>query len=223
MLDPGHGGHDPGAISLKGFKEKNITLDLARRVADILAPAPDVIVKLTRETDTFLSLKDRVKRAREERADLFLSIHADSAPSKAARGLSVYTLSEKASDEFAGALAAKENQADIAGGFGLPTDDPEVMDILFDLTSSRARNVAEKAKAGFVKAMGRYCVLLKRPMRSANFAVLRSPDVPSMLVETGFLSNPKDEALLCQPKHRQKIAQAMAKEIRILLNGAAFG
>ena len=223
MIDPGHGGHDPGAIGKSGVQEKDITLDIARHMASALAGRTDVNVKLTRAADAFLSLTERVQRGRDARADLFVSVHADSAPNKAARGLSVYTLSEKASDEFAYEIAEKENHADVVGGVDLSQADQEVAGILFDLAARRARNTAQRTKVNFVRAMGRRWQLLDRPMRAANFAVLRSPDVPSMLVETGFLSNPKDEKILRQSKQRQKIAQIMAKEIAALLNGPLFG
>ncbi len=223
MIDPGHGGHDPGAIGKSGLQEKDVTLDIARHMAAALKGRTDVNVKLTRERDAFLSLNERVWRGRDARADLFVSVHADSAPNKAARGLSVYTLSEKASDEFAHEIAEKENHADVVGGVDLSQADQEVAEILFDLAARRARNTAQRAKVNFVRAMGRRWQLLDRPMRAANFAVLRSPDVPSMLVETGFLSNLKDEKILRQPKQRQKIARIMAREIATLLNGSLFG
>jgi N-acetylmuramoyl-L-alanine amidase len=223
MLDPGHGGRDPGATGASGIHEKDITLDIVRHMAAALADEPDVIVKQTRNTDVFLPLPDRVKAGRTARADLFMSVHADSAPNAAARGLSAYTLSEKASDQFSRELAEKENRVDVVGGLDLPQDDKEVAAILYDLAARRTRNTAQRAKVGFVRAMGRSWRLLERPMRAANFAVLRAPDVPSILVETGFLSNPQDEALLCQPKVRQKIAQLMAREIAALLGSSLFG
>ena len=223
MIDPGHGGYDPGAISQHGLQEKDITLDIARHMADALTNEPGVLVKLTRNTNEFLPLKERVKIGREAGADLFISVHADSAPNNAARGLSVYTLSEKGSDKLAEALAEKENHADVMGGLDLSQADQEVAAILYDLTARHTCNTAQRAKVGFVKAVGQYWRLLDRPMRSANFAVLRAPDVPSMLVETGFLSNPWDEALLGKPKQRQKIARLMAKEIAALLNSSLFG
>lgn len=223
MIDPGHGGHDPGAIGLTGTHEKDVTLDIARRVADVLSAKPGVTVKLTRDTDIFLPLEERVKISRDARADLFLSVHADSAPNRMARGLSVYTLSEKASDEFAKSLADHENEADLMGGVDLPPADKEVAAILFDLAARRTRNVALHAKSGFVKSMGHGWHLLDQPMRAANFVVLRAPDVPSMLVETGFLSNPKDEALLRLPNEREKIARLMAKSLGAILDSSLFG
>ncbi len=223
MIDPGHGGHDPGAIGRSGVQEKDITLDIARRMASALANRTDINVKLTRATDVFLSLPERVKKGRDARADFFVSVHADSTLDGFARGMSAYTLSEKASDKLADALAERENRVDSIGGVDLSHADKEVAEILFDLAARRTRNTAERAKVGFIRAMGKQWRLLERPMRAANFAVLRSPDVPSMLVETGFLSNRYDENILTQAKKRQKIAQIMAKEIAALLNSSLFG
>jgi N-acetylmuramoyl-L-alanine amidase len=213
MIDPGHGGHDPGAVGRVGTHEKDVTLDIARRMAEALSGRPGITAKLTRDEDVFLPLEERVKIGRDAQADLFLSVHADSAPNMAARGLSVYTLAEKASDDFSKLLADHENEADMMGGMDLPPADKEVTAILFDLAARRTRNTAQHAKASFVQSMGRNWHLLERPMRAANFVVLRAPDVPSMLVETGFLSNPKDEAILRQPLEREKVARLMAKDL----------
>ena len=223
MIDPGHGGRDPGAIGLSGTHEKDVTLDIGRRMADALSARPGTDVKLTRDEDVFLPLEERVRIGREARADLFLSIHADSAPNKAARGLSVYTLSAKASDDFSKRLADHENEADLMGGMDLPPADKDVTAILFDLAARRTRNTAQHARASFVQSLGRNWHLLENPMRAANFVVLRAPDVPSMLVETGFLSNPRDEAILRQPDEREKIARLMAKSLGGILDSSLFG
>lgn len=222
MIDPGHGGHDPGAIGRNRTQEKDITLDIARRMADILSGRPDLDAKLTRDEDIFLPLPERVRISRAAHADMFISIHADSAPSKFARGLSAYTLSEKASDSFAKALATQENRVEAMGGVDLGQTDRDVAEILMDLTARRTRNTSQRARFDFIHAVGRNWHLLERPMRSADFAVLRAPDVPSMLIETGFLSSPQDEALLRQPQQRQKIAQLMAKELSGILTGPLF-
>ncbi len=223
MIDPGHGGHDPGAIGFTGTHEKDVTLDIARRVAENLSAKSGITVRLTRDSDVFLPLEERVKISRDARADLFLSIHADSAPNRVARGLSVYTLSEKATDAFAKSLADHENEADLMGGVDLPHADKEVAAILFDLAARRTHNTALHAKSNFVQSMGRNWHLLESPMRAANFVVLRAPDVPSMLVETGFLSNPKDEAILRLPTEREKIAKLMAKSLAGILESSLFG
>lgn len=222
MIDPGHGGHDPGAIGLSGTQEKDVVLDIALRMADVLSGAKDIDVKLTRERDVFLPLAERAQIGREARADFFLSVHADSAPDHSARGLSAYTLSEKASDKFASMLADQENKADVMGGLTAPVEDKAVADILFDLTARRTRNTAQRVKVGFIKGMGRRWDLLEQPMRSANFAVLRQPDVPAMLVETGFLSNKKDETVLRQSVQREKIAKLMVDELAFLLRSPLF-
>lgn len=222
MLDPGHGGHDPGAIGKSGIKEKDITLDIAKRMMDMFATLDSVNAKLTRDTDEFIPLPERVKIAQEARADLFISIHADSAPNISARGLSAYTLSEKASDDFANALARQENRIEAMGGVDIDQTDKEVAAILMDLTARRTRNTSQRVRQDFVRGIGKSLVLLERPMRAANFAVLRAPDVPSVLVETGFLSNPRDESILRQPAQRQKVAASMAKEISLILNGSLF-
>jgi N-acetylmuramoyl-L-alanine amidase len=223
MIDPGHGGRDPGAIGISGTHEKDVTLDIARRMADALSIQPGLTVKLTRDEDVFLPLQERVKVSREANADLFLSIHADSAPNTTARGLSVYTLSEHASDNFAKLLADHENEADLRGGMDLPPADKEVTAILADLAVRRTRNTAQHAKASFVEAVGRNWHLLERPMRAANFVVLRAPDVPSMLVETGFLSNPQDEKILREPQERERIARLMARDLTNILASSLFG
>ncbi|MDE2030054.1 MAG: N-acetylmuramoyl-L-alanine amidase [Alphaproteobacteria bacterium] len=223
MIDAGHGGRDPGAIGRTGTYEKHVTLDIVRRMANILAGKPGVIVRLTRDEDIFLPLEERVRIGREAHADMFLSVHADSAPDHSARGLSVYTLSAKASDDFAQKLANSENDADLTGGLNLPPADKEVTSILMDLAARRTHNTAQHARADFVKMVGRDWHLLDNPMRSANFVVLRAPDVPSMLVETGFLSNLHDEHILDQPREREKIARLMADNLARILDSSLFG
>ncbi|MDR3424805.1 MAG: N-acetylmuramoyl-L-alanine amidase [Alphaproteobacteria bacterium] len=223
MIDPGHGGRDPGAIGRTGTYEKDVVIDIARRMADALSGRPGITAKLTRDEDVFLPLEERVRIAREAHADMFMSVHADSAPNSAARGLSVYTLSTKASDDFAKRLADHENKADLMGGMDLPPADKEVTAILMDLAARRTRNTAQHVRASFVTALGRNWRLLERPMRAANFVVLRAPDVPSMLVETGFLSNHQDEEILRQPHEREKIARLMAKDISAILDSSLFG
>lgn len=222
MIDPGHGGKDPGAIGRHGTHEKDIALDISRELARQLSATPSVTPQLTRNEDIFLPLAERVKRTREARADILVSIHADSAPTAEARGLSVYTLSNKASDSFAKALARQENLADAIGGIPLPTDDEEVADILMDLTARHTTNAARLAKQSLVQGIGAQWPILEHPMRSANFAVLRAPDVPSLLIEVGFLSNPRDEKLLVNPKRRKRIAAILAKELTDLLARPPF-
>ena len=223
FIDAGHGGHDPGAVGVVGTHEKDVTLDIARRMADAFSGQAGIKIGLTRDEDVFLPLQERVKVARDGGADMFVSVHADSAPNQSARGLSVYTLSEKASDNFAKSLAEHENEADLMGGIDLPPADKDVTAILFDLAARQTRNTAQHVKANFVQSLRHNWRLLEQPMRAANFVVLRAPDVPSILVETGFLSNREDERILRQPQEREKIAQLMAKNLSSILNGPLFG
>jgi N-acetylmuramoyl-L-alanine amidase len=220
VLDPGHGGRDPGAIGLHGTYEKNVVLDIAQEVAAQIGKSAKV--KLTRETDKFIALPDRVAFAREAQANLFLSIHADSAPNNPhARGLSAYTLSQTASDDFAGQLAESENIVDER--YGAVVKDQEVIaSILYDLAAKQTISASRLAKASLVKGAGKDLRLLEQPKRSANFAVLRAPDVPSLLLETGFLSNTEDEKILRDKTQRKEIASVLAREIKLLLTNPLF-
>ncbi|WP_042704196.1 N-acetylmuramoyl-L-alanine amidase [Azospirillum sp. B506] len=222
MLDPGHGGNDPGAIGTRGTFEKEVTLDIARDVARILADRHGVAVKLTRHDDRFLALDERVALTREAGADLFVSIHADSAPNADARGLSAYILSEKASDSFASRLAQQENQADRFGKPGSVGGGRIVKDILMDLTARHTRHASLAARQILVEGAGKELRLLDNPMRAANFAVLKAPDVPSVLVETGFLSNPRDEEILRDATARRVVSRVLAREIAGVLSSPAF-
>jgi N-acetylmuramoyl-L-alanine amidase len=222
MIDAGHGGKDPGAIGRSGLYEKDVVLDIARTMADSLSGMRGITVKLTRDSDKFIPLKERVRLAQNARADLFISLHADSAPDVSARGLSAYTLSEKASDEFAKAIAHQENIADIIGGAQMDTTDQDVANILMDLAARHTKNASLQVKTDLIKTVGREWPLLDSPMRSANFAVLRAPDVPSVLLETGFLSNRKDEEVLGSRKNRKRIGQLLARELATILNNAPF-
>lgn len=222
MLDPGHGGADPGAIGTHGTQEKDVTLDIAREVARLLADRHRITARLTRNDDRFLALDDRVALTRRAGADLFVSIHADSAPNADARGLSAYTLSSKASDGFASRLAHQENQADRFGGLGQKGNKRVVQDILLDLTARHTRNASLFARQTLVRGVAKDLRLLENPMRSANFAVLKAPDVPSLLVETGFLSNPKDEDILRDPEARRRVSRVLAREIAVILSNRSF-
>lgn len=220
VIDAGHGGRDPGAIGLSGTYEKNVVLDIASRLAADLQSVARI--KLTRSDDTFLALPERVTIAREAEASLFLSIHADSAPdSGSARGLSAYILSDTASDSFTAKLAAGENQVDQRYGATV-TANAAVADILYDLTARQTMSAARLAREAIVRGAGRDLQLLDNPRRSANFAVLRAPDVPSLLVETGFLSNPDDETILGNADQRNRIAAVLAREIKTVLHHPLF-
>ncbi|MGB4100366.1 MAG: N-acetylmuramoyl-L-alanine amidase [Alphaproteobacteria bacterium] len=221
MIDPGHGGHDPGAVGRGGTYEKDITLDIGRRLAQHIAGQPRLTARMTRERDEFLPLGERVARGRAAKADLFISLHADSAPNQTARGLSAYTLSDRATDDFARQLAQQENLVDKIGGVNLAQADQEVAAILMDFSTRQARDTAQRTKVNLVRGVGREWRLLDNPLRAANFAVLRAPDVPSILIETGFLSNIQDEAILRQPMQREKIARLLARELTGILTASA--
>ncbi|WP_238475137.1 N-acetylmuramoyl-L-alanine amidase family protein [Azospirillum cavernae] len=222
MLDPGHGGADPGAIGTHGTQEKDVTLDIAREVARLLADRHRITARLTRNDDRFLALDERVALTRKSEADLFVSIHADSAPNADARGLSAYTLSSKASDGFASRLAQQENRADRFGGLDMKGSKQVVKDILLDLTARHTRNASLFARQTLVRGVAKDLRLLENPMRAANFAVLKAPDVPSLLVETGFLSNPKDEEILRDAEARRRVARVLAREIAAVLSNRSF-
>jgi N-acetylmuramoyl-L-alanine amidase len=209
VVDPGHGGVDPGTLSVSGVREKDITLAMAREVKRRFEASGRYRVVLTRKTDVFLRLRERIIIARDIGADLFMSLHADSLRNHKVRGASVYTLSETASDKEAGRLAAKENKADIIAGEDLSGHDAEVAHILIDLTQRETMNTSVRFAKVLVKEMGRAIRLLRNTHRFAGFAVLKAPDIPSVLVEMGYLSNRQDERLLRSPKHRAKIANAM--------------
>src|SRR6266853_1348822 len=197
-LDPGHGGVDPGAISPHGIYEKDLTLPTARELARQLEATGRYRTLLTRRGDSFVSLRERVARARASRAELFLSIHADALPDSAMRGLSVYTLSDQASDRDTAALAMRENRDDFVGGVHLSRQPREIGAILLDLARRQTNNRSLILARMIVEELGRTVKLLETPHRAAGFVVLTAPDMPSALVELGCLSNPSDERLLGQ-------------------------
>ncbi len=211
VLDPGHGGRDPGTIGGRGTHEKRITLAAALELKRQLEAGGRCRVALTRSRDVFVPLGDRIALARRREAALFLSLHADSAPG--ARGASVYTLSETASDTMSAALARRENLADQAGGLRLPSVSPEVSRILLSLMRQEVQAGSERIARLTVNALEGEVPLLPHTHRRAGFVVLKAPDVPAALVEMGFLSHPADEAALLQPGHRQKIARALVEAV----------
>ncbi len=213
VIDPGHGGVDPGAITADGVYEKNIVLETASEFARMLAARRSYRVVLTRSTDEFLPLRERVARARAWKADLFLSIHADALPDTDARGLSVFTLSAQASDREAAALAVSENRADLVGGVNLSRQPRDVGKILLDLTRRQTSNLSITLARDLVDQLGREVVLLERPQRSADFAVLTAPDIPSALVELGCLSNPTEQRLLRQRAYQQRLARGLVRAV----------
>ena len=213
VLDPGHGGIDPGAISVTGAFEKNLTLAMARVVRDQLAATGRYRVVLTRDSDVFLRLRDRVGKAREAGADLFISLHADSIGSSDVRGMSIYSLSENASDREAATLAARENRADALDGINLTAENDEVVNILISLAQRDTMNQSRRFANMLVDEMGRQTRLVPRPHRSAGFAVLTAPDIPSVLIELGYLSSPQDAKLLGQTEHRVRMARSLLRSI----------
>ena len=209
VLDPGHGGVDPGAIGVTGIYEKTIALETARILKRQLEGTGRYRVTMTRNRDIFIALRDRVKVAREANADLFISLHADSIGDRRLRGASVYTLSETASDKEAEALARQENAADSIAGVAIPDATPELAGILIDLIQRDTMNQSARFAEMLVDTLDGQVKTLNRPHRFAGFAVLKAPDVPSVLVEMGFMSNREDERLLRSTKHRQQISTAI--------------
>jgi N-acetylmuramoyl-L-alanine amidase len=214
VIDAGHGGHDPGAISPHGGQlEKDVTLAIAKSVRNEILKSGRVRVALTRDTDKFIVLQDRFQLARKLRADLFISIHADSAESPEATGGTVYTLSEVASDREAQRLAARENKANIINGVNLGGADANVSSILIDLTQRETMNVS----ADFAKLLFREAAPNMRirgnSHRFASFIVFKAPDTPSALFETGYLSNEADVTFLASQSGQGKVARALANAI----------
>lgn len=212
-IDPGHGGVDPGAIGVGGIYEKTITLQVARELRRQLEASGRYRVMLTRDEDVFVRLRDRVAKARAAGADLFISLHADSIDKEGIRGLSVYTLSDKASDREAGSLAARENRSDAIAGIDLVTENDEVATILIDLAQRDTMNQSRRLANVLVEELRTEVKLLGNTHRSAGFAVLTAPDVPSILVEMGFLSSPQDARLLSQADHQKRLARGLVKAI----------
>lgn len=215
VLDPGHGGADPGAIGAAGTQEKRVTLALALELKRQLEGQGRVRVAMTRTRDVFIPLRRRVELAREREAALLLSIHADALPpgQPPLRGASVYTLSETATDPLAAALARRENLADRNGGLRLPSVPPEVQRILLSLMRQETRAGSERLARLAVNALDGDVPLLHQPLRRAQFVVLKAPDVPAALVECGFLSHAQDEAALRRPEHRARVAASLAEAV----------
>lgn len=215
VIDAGHGGVDPGATSVTGAYEKNIVLALALEVKDALDKGGKVTAILTRDRDVFIPLRERVAIARSANADLFMSLHADTVDDPDIHGLSVYTLSQTASDAEAQALADKENKSDIVAGIDFSNESPEVTGILIDLVQRASMNESVRFAQSVITEVSHdtHQVLQNNTHRKAGFAVLKAPDVPSILVESGYLSNERDEQMLRRPDYRAKLAQALARSI----------
>lgn len=206
VIDAGHGGKDPGATGATGTHEKDITLRYARALKESLLRTGRYRVALTREDDTFILLPDRVKLARGAGGDVFISLHADSAPNSQARGLSAYTVSEQASDAESAALAEQENAVDELAGMKIEGEQADVADILIDLAQRDTKNKSSELAETMVAAFTRNTIkVLPSPHRFAGFRVLKAPDIPSMLIELGFLSAREDETMLKTAAYQQKI------------------
>ncbi|HAJ21682.1 MAG TPA: N-acetylmuramoyl-L-alanine amidase, partial [Rhodospirillaceae bacterium] len=213
VLDPGHGGVDPGAISTSGVYEKKVVLTYAKALKKALEATGRYDVVLTRDRDIFIPLRDRYQIAHEVNAGLFISLHADSHNSSSLRGLSVYTLSDKASDKEAEALATKENRSDLLAGTDLTGYEADVTSILISLAQQSVKQSSAYFAEILVDEMQTSARLLRNPHRFAGFAVLKSPNIPSVLIELGYLSNKSDEATLMSATHQTKMADGMVRSI----------
>lgn len=213
VIDPGHGGIDSGAETPSGVKEKDVVLAFALRLQELLVSSGRFDVALTREDDSFLRLEERVELARANKADIFISIHADSFQEAQIRGASVYTRDENATDVLDKVLADNENKTDVIAGFAMPQMAPEVVDILLDLMRREMRHQSYSLAQAIVHQLEPSVALRRFPVRQADFFVLQAPDVPSVLVELGFLSNADDMANLMQGEWQDRTANAVARGI----------
>lgn len=216
MIDPGHGGEDPGAIGPSGLREKDVNLAVAKELKSLIDAQPGMRAVLTRSTDVFVPLAERVQRARRIRADLFLSIHADAWVNSEARGASVFVLSERgASSAQARLLAQHENSVDILGGIKVsPTKDAFLRRTLIDLSQTATMRDSQKLGRLILSELEPLSKLHKSRVEEAGFAVLKAPDIPSALIETAFISNPEEEALLADPAYRRRLSEAVVRGVR---------
>jgi len=211
MIDPGHGGEDPGAVGPSGLREKDVVLDIAKKLQQAINQTDYMQARLTRNQDIFIPLGTRVAIARAAKADLFVSIHADAFTTPLARGSSVFVLSGRgASSSFARWMAKMQNQADLIGGMSFNTKDKSVKRILMDMAQSWTMRGSDKLGRILLGQMANINSLHSKNVEHAGFAVLKAPDIPSVLVETAFISNPGEEALLKRPEFRQRIADKLA-------------
>lgn len=215
FLDPGHGGKDSGALGVRGTREKAVVMMIARLLQKELQAGGRYRVMLTRRNDSFVPLRERVARAQAAKADLFLSLHADSHPDADIRGASVYTLSEDATDRETAALAARENRADgVVAGLRLADQTDNVASTLVAMTQRSTVNDSRRLADTIVQTLGRNGVrLLRKSHRQAGFAVLTSPDIPAALVELGYLSNRQDEKLLTVRQHQTALARSLRASV----------
>ena len=215
VVDPGHGGEDPGAIGRRGSREKDVTLSIARRLKALLDAEPNMRAVLTRDGDYFLKLDARVEKATRLKADLLVSIHADAYVRPHARGSSVFALSDRrATSELARILAKKENESDLIGGVNLQGKDDYVKRTIIDLTQTATIDYSLRLGKAVLQQLGGVNTLHKARVEQASFAVLKHPGVPSILVETAFISNPEEEKRLNDDAYQQRLAQAILEGIR---------
>jgi N-acetylmuramoyl-L-alanine amidase len=215
VIDAGHGGEDPGAKGRNGTYEKNVTLAIARRLKALVDAEPNMRGVLVRDGDYFIALYERVIKARKVRGDLFVSIHADAYVKPHARGSSVFALSERGATSVAARwLAKKENEADLIGGVNLDVPDPYVKQVLLDLSQTATINDSIKLGRAVLDEIGGINTLHKGRVEQAGFAVLKAPDIPSILVETAFISNPNEEKRLGKPEYQEKLAGAILQGVR---------
>ncbi len=215
VVDAGHGGEDPGARGRRGTNEKDITLAIARKLATLINKEHGMKAVLTRDGDYYVSLRGRINKAREQKADLFISIHADAFLRPEARGSSVFTLSERgATSEAARWLAERENAADLVGGVSLGDKDDLLASVLLDLAQTATAEASHDVASNILKELDGVGDLHKPHVEQAGFMVLKSPDVPSILVETAFISNPHEEQKLRDARHQEKLARAVMNGVR---------
>src|ERR1022692_3964993 len=214
-IDAGHGGEDPGAIGKNGTREKDVVLAIARALAQRIDAEPGMKAFLTRNGDYFVPLRDRMRRARAQQADLFVSVHADSIRDRSIDGSSVYILSQRgATDEASRWLAERENASDLIGGVSLDDKDDVLASVLLDLSQSASLSASQVAAERVLRQLNRVGEVRKPQVQQARFMVLKSPDIPSMLVETAYISNPQEEQRLRAQSHQGKLAAAIHQGLR---------
>jgi N-acetylmuramoyl-L-alanine amidase len=214
-IDPGHGGEDPGAVGKRGTYEKTVTLSIARRLREMIVADSGMRAALTRDGDYFVPLRTRVSKARAVQADLFVSIHADAWIRPDARGSSVFALSENgASSSTAAWMARRENDADLIGGINLASHDKQLARVLLDLSTTAQISDSLRLGSSVLRELERVNRLHKPRVEQAGFAVLKAPDIPSILVETAFISNPDEEARLRDDDYQEQMARAMLAGIK---------
>ena len=214
-IDPGHGGEDPGAVGPTGLKEKDVVLSVAKQLQERLNALPGMRAMLTRDADFFVPLHERVKKARRVQADLFVSVHADAFLTPQARGASVFALSQSgASSTTARWMANKENAADLVGGINIKSQDAQVLRALLDMSTTAQIKDSLHVGREVLGQIGKVGRLHKPSVEQAGFAVLKAPDIPSILVETAFISNPEEEAKLRDPEYQAELVQALTTGIQ---------